>query len=247
VEIIDLISAHGTARIASKGAHLMSVRLAGRELLWLSDQAETQATTPGTAVRGGVPVCFPWFGTDPQGRPAHGFARTVEWRLAERSADRAVFALDDDGASRALWPHRFHAELAVRLDDAVHIMFTVANTDETPFTFTYALHSYFAVDAARPVEVDALVTVNGHLDEIYQNVPDLLTVRDAGGRIDVDARNMTSAVVWNPGPNTMPDVGERWREFVCVERGRVGAAAVTVAPGGTYQASLRGRRERREV
>jgi len=205
----------------------------------VSTKAAEQAISPGTAVRGGVPVCFPWFGKDPDGRPAHGFARNVDWRLAERSAERAVFALEDDVASRALWPHRFRAELAVRLDDAVNIAFTVANTDDTPFTFTYALHSYFAADATRAVDVEGLVTVDGYLDEIFQDVPDLLTVRDAGSRIDVDAHDMTSAVVWNPGPNTMPDVGEQWREFVCVERGRVGPAAVSVAPGEVYQASLR--------
>ena len=237
--IIELASEHGTARVCSKGAHVMDVRLHDRPLLWLSTSAEEQAVTPATAIRGGVPVCFPWFGKDPEGRPAHGFARTVDWRPTEHTADRAVFALDDDAASRALWPHRFHAELAISLDDAVHIALTVTNTDDTPFTFTYALHSYFAADATRAITVDGLVTVDGPIDTIFQNVPDRLVVRDDDRQITIDAPDMTSAIVWNPGPNTVPDIGEQWREFVCVERGRVGPAAVTLAPDTTYTASMR--------
>jgi glucose-6-phosphate 1-epimerase len=98
-------------------------------LVWLSPLAREQAEVPGQAVRGGVPVCFPWFGRR-HGMPAHGFARNRDWHLADRSPDRVVFTLDDDDETRALWPHRFHAELALHLDDAINFDFTVTNRDD---------------------------------------------------------------------------------------------------------------------
>lgn len=265
MEIVEIGSPNGTARIATKGAHVMDVRLDGRDLLWLSTAAEKQAVTPGVAVRGGVPVCFPWFGKwhgdGPAGLPQHGFARTSDWRVAERSADRAVFTLDDDDATRALWPHRFHAELEVTVGDGLDFAFRVTNTDETPFTFTYALHSYFTADLSAPIPVDGLdgrartdnadggtgvqdgpLVVDGYLDASFQQAPDELVIRAGDHVVTVDARDMSSAVVWNPGPNTMPDVGDQWPEFVCVERGRVGTAAVSLAPGDRYTGSLALRR-----
>jgi D-hexose-6-phosphate mutarotase len=256
VEIIELTSAYGRARVCDKGAHVMDAEFGGVPLLWLSPMADLQAGTPGTAIRGGVPVCFPWFGKDPAGGPAHGFARITPWRLADRSADRAVFALDDDEATRRLWPHPFHAELTIGLDDALTFTFSVMNTGRDDMTFTYALHGYFAAALADGVRVDGLdgltrsdlgmpstqagpVVVDGYVDGIFQNAPSRVLLHAGERTVTVDARDMSSAVVWNAGPNEMPDIRDGWRDYVCVERGRVGAAGPVVAAGETYTATMR--------
>jgi glucose-6-phosphate 1-epimerase len=256
MEIVEIRSDHGSARISSKGAHVLTAVLARGPLLWLSPQGESQAATPGAAVRGGVPVCFPWFGRHPDGRPAHGFARNVEWRVAERAADRVVFALDDDAATMALWPHRFHAELAIRVDDRLRFGFAVTNTDATPFACTYALHSYLSAPVSPELRVDGLdgcarhedgqppvrqtgpVPVGGAIDALFDGVPDTIVLRGTGDTIVVEAQDLPSAVVWNPGSGALPDVGDQWRDFACVERGRIGAAAVRLAPGETHRTSM---------
>jgi glucose-6-phosphate 1-epimerase len=272
VEIIELVSGDARARVCSKGAHVMDAEFGGVPLLWLSPMASLQAETPGVAIRGGVPLCFPWFGKDPWGGPAHGFARNRDWRLADRSAGRAVFALDDDAETRELWPHPFHAELTVRLDSVLTFTFEVTNTGIDDAPFTYALHSYFAaapadgtaaqddhVHPGRPpgAAVHGLdgcirtettggtstqegdIIVDGYVDAIFQQVPPSVAVSGAGSTIQVYSDDMTSAIVWNPGPNAMPDIRDGWREFVCVERGRVGPAGVVLPPGATYAATMR--------
>lgn len=236
MEIIELTSDDASARVAARGAQVLDAGLRGVPLLWLSPLVLDQVQNPGQAVRGGVPVCFPWFGRR-QGMLAHGFARNRDWRLAERSSDRVVFALDDDDETRALWPHRFHAELALRLDEALNFDFTVTNRDDAAFTFTYALHSYFAV--TEPDGVDGLDGFTIPIDAVFERAPDRLVLRGADRRITIESRNMASAVVWNPGPNDVPDIGEEWRDFVCVERGNIGAAAVTLDPDQRHTASMR--------
>jgi glucose-6-phosphate 1-epimerase len=249
---IELTSAHGRAVVTRRGAQVLETILDGYPLLWLS----AHAPAAGAPIRGGIPVCFPWFGRHPAGFPAHGFARITDWQPVEQSTDRIVYALDDTEHTRTMWPHHFHAELAVRVDDALTLDFTVDNTGAVPFRFTYALHSYLAVDALSASVVDGLdgrvriddgrrttqdgpVRLDRSIDAIFEESGDRLTLREGARRTTVDADGMTSAVIWNPGTNTILDLGEDWRGFVCVERGRVGAAEVALAPGERHQASMR--------
>jgi D-hexose-6-phosphate mutarotase len=258
MDLIELASASGHARISRRGAQVLDASfLPDQRLVWLSPQAPSQAATPGVAVRGGVPVCFPWFGKHPQGLPSHGFARNRDWRVLEHATDRAVFALDDDAETLLLWPHRFHAEMTISLHDGLDFAFIVTNTDVAPFRFSYALHTYVAVDSSRECYVDGLdgrlrqeagqvtapqrgaVAVDNGIDAVFERAADHLVLRDGERSIAVDADGMTSAVIWNPGASDIPDIGDQWRDFVCVERGRIGSAAVTVDPGQSHTGSMR--------
>src|SRR5580765_2356640 len=100
---------HGTASIACQGAQLLSWAPAGQPpVVWLSPAARF---TAGKSLRGGAPVCWPWFGAHPSdaAKPAHGFARNVDWGIVEtarlRDATRIVLRLVPEAAQRALWPH----------------------------------------------------------------------------------------------------------------------------------------------
>ena len=247
--MIALSSASGRAEVSSYGGQVLVAEWDGEPLLWLqSPDAE-----PGKAIRGGVPICFPWFGPGPEGLPQHGFARTSEWAVVSHASDRVVLALDDDAATRALWPHRFHAEIEVALGSTLDLTFTVTNPGDEAIRFTYALHSYFAVASAPDAQVHGVeghrrddvggatstqngpVIVGSGLDAIFEDVPDRVVLWDGDRRIAVDAPGEPNAIVWNPGA----EFGERWTEFVCVERGRVRDAAVTLAPGERHTASVR--------
>ena len=137
-----------------QGAHIAEWQPAGQSpVLWMSDRALYQA---GKALRGGVPICFPWFGAhaEHKNHPAHGFARTTDFeyqgaRLDERGRTELEFLLEDDAATYALFPHAFEARLRVAFGETLGIAFSVTNRGSEPFTFEEALHSYFHVADVR--------------------------------------------------------------------------------------------------
>ncbi|WP_374535450.1 D-hexose-6-phosphate mutarotase [Chitinimonas taiwanensis] len=256
MSLIELVSAHGRARISPQGAQVLDAELDGRPLLWLSPLADF---TPGKAVRGGVPLCFPWFGKHPQGLPAHGFARNQRWTVLEQSASQVRLALEDNAETRALWPHAFRLELTLQLDQALDFTFRVENRDALPIQFSYALHSYFAVTDLHGSLVQGLdgclrrelahvtmpqpgaVRLVEPIDAVFELAPAVLQLQEGPRQVLIEAESMRSAVVWNPGPaaEAVADIGVHWPEYVCVERGNIGAAAITLAAGEVHQASMR--------
>ena len=163
------------ARIALQGAQLLSFQPHGQpDWLFLSPRARFQ---PGQAVRGGVPVCWPWFGPDPdgRGRPAHGFARQSLWALREAAHEadgstRLAFVLRDDAATRALWPHAFELLLVMHLGQSLRLTLSTRNTGDAPLRFTEALHSYFAVEHIEGAQVLGLER-SAYLDQVPGAAP----------------------------------------------------------------------------
>lgn len=226
-----------SALISLYGGQVLSYRPAsGEELLFLSPQAEYR---PGKAIRGGIPVCWPWFGPDPDGldRPAHGFARTSLWRLtAARTDDQGTeitLTLPADDDTRALWPQAFSLTLVIRVGAQLQLSLTTCNLDARPFTISQALHSYLAVGDVARVGLSGLtgtryldkldegrchhqqtaLQVNGPVDRIYQAAPGL-TLDDPvlGRRIQIRPDGSGSTVVWNPwidGAARLSDLGDR--------------------------------------
>lgn len=188
----------------------------------------SSAWRPGKAIRGGVPLCFPWFGPHPSDakRPQHGFARTALWSLKDsrRDADggaEARLSLHDSEATRTLWPHSFTAELTVRAAEELSLTLDVTNPGEAPFTFGAALHTYFAVSDVRQVSIRGLehtdyldkvddgkrkqegadsLRFSGEIDRIYLNTLATCTIDDPGWsrRIVIRKQGSRSTVVWNP-------------------------------------------------
>jgi len=217
-----LRSPHG--EVTPHGAHVLRWRKDGREVLFVSPRSKFE---PGQAIRGGIPVCFPWFGDDPEGkgRPAHGFARRVAWRLVEEEhapdALRVAFELTDDDSTRALWPHRFSARLTARLGPVLDLAFTVTNTDTRPFRYEEALHTYLAVGDVRQVALRGLEGARyrdktragaiGHegaeplrfteeTDRTYHGIESVCTLQDPvlGRTLEITKCDARSTVVWTP-------------------------------------------------
>ena len=143
------------ARVFAHGAQVASWMPVGqRPVLFLSSRS---AFAPGKAIRGGVPLCMPWFGArtdDPrpsgQASPAHGIARTRSWRVERVGVDGAgrvhvELTLPMDDETRALWPWPLSAVLKVSLGDTLELALQVRNTGVEAFDLEAALHSYLEV------------------------------------------------------------------------------------------------------
>lgn len=204
--VVDVDNAHATARIALHGAQVLSFRPIGAaaDLLFMSERAIYQ---PGKAIRGGAPVCWPWFGADPQGlgRGSHGLARTRVWDLRRTAAlpggeTWLEFGLKDSAETQAVWPHAFDLTLAITVGATLQLALTTRNTGASPFSITQALHTYLAVGDIAHTTVLGLegcryidkakgaggavkqqagaVHIGGEVDRIYTDAPASLAVID---------------------------------------------------------------------
>ena len=220
-------------QIARQGAHILGWQTSGGvEQLYLSPKTARDGRTP---IRGGVPICFPQFnqrvlGTTPT--PKHGFARNLPWKLESKDnlakQAQATFTLGDSAETRAHWPYAFEAGLQVRLAPGqLSIKFAVTNTDEQPWSFALALHSYFRVDdiakaylmglkqqsywdaALHPqdtqissLQKEAQLHVTGNVDRVYA-APAGPVVLQRGTRSKAlqisQSKSLSEIVVWNPG------------------------------------------------
>jgi glucose-6-phosphate 1-epimerase len=269
LDVVELETAASTAAIALQGAQVLSfVPRGGADRLWVSERARWAA---GVALRGGIPLCFPWFGPHPteRGFPAHGFARTRVWRLAnvaelDDGRVRATLALDADGATKALFPYPFEARLMVTVGDELSLAFEVTNPGAVGFDYELALHSYFAVPdvaaiaieglsgsefvdkvagGARRREGEAPVRIAGEVDRIYDSGGPVTLVEPSGARLRIESAGAGSTVVWNPAPAKTATLGdmapEGYRRFVCIETGALGDRRITLAPGARHALTVR--------
>jgi D-hexose-6-phosphate mutarotase len=223
-------SAHITApaaeaRVYLHGAHVTHHQPAGQPpLLFLSTRSRF---APGVAIRGGVPIVFPWFGAR-AGHPTspdHGFARVTEWAVAsvERIPDGAAItlALEASDATRALWPHEFRLSYRVQVGTALDLTLDVENRSKAAFTFEEALHTYLFVGDVREASVSGLEDASyidktdgmkrktlgpgpfrpsAETDRVVPATHAACSVTDPvlGRRLIVDKRNSATTVVWNP-------------------------------------------------
>lgn len=225
----------------------------GRPLLYLSP-----LNTPGTAVRGGVPVCFPQFaGRGPLAK--HGFARLLAWDLCETGAADALHLRL--AQARPEWPQGYQLDLLARIEDrALDLQLTVTNTGSQPWAFTGALHTYLRVDDVAQVTLqglencvheDALAGGAVHreaqgpdlsrpIDRVYRDVPGPVQVGGAAPPLRLVQEGFTDVVVWNPGTEgrsaDLPatDVPH----MLCVEAAVV-SRPVRLAPGDRWHGRQR--------
>ncbi len=213
-----LISIYGGQVLAFQPKH------ANNDLLFLSKLAYYQ---PGKAIKGGVPICWPWFGPDPEGlnRPAHGFMRNRLWEVVETTQTaegdtRVVLGLSDTAETQSIWPRAFVLHLEITIGESLNLAMITRNTGSQAFTITQAFHTYFSVGDISQVTVLGLentqyidkvndnqqinqtdaVTINSEVDRIYLDVGNELIIQDAAlkRRIRITSKGNRTAVVWNP-------------------------------------------------
>jgi glucose-6-phosphate 1-epimerase len=204
--MMEIDNALARATITPHGGQVLSYqpKTASDDLLFVSERAYFGQ---GQEIKGGVPICWPWFGRDPEdkGRVIHGFARFMPWTLlgcASRSdgSTWVSFSLADDASSCALWPHAFALRVEIGIGSTLTVALTTYNPAETPCRITQGLHAYFKVgDATRLtvrglegcryidkavgagdaiIQQDGVVTVSAEVNRIYEDVPASLTIDD---------------------------------------------------------------------
>lgn len=263
VKVVRIIHEKATAGIALHGGHVVSFTPAGKEdLIWMSEKAIFDGKA---ALRGGIPVCWPWFGRI--AAPAHGFARTAEWELVEhRENDNGVIvelALFPTEETHDIWPHMFDARLMVEISDQLKVTLKITNIDDAEWTFSGALHTYLNVGDIKqaqttgmgPEYIDSLkegeicqggdvLQLTDTIDRVYTQPEAQILVKDAvlNRTLSVENQGHNSAVLWNPwatGAQGMGDMADNGYEtMLCVES-TVHAPSIkqgkTLQPGETHE------------
>jgi D-hexose-6-phosphate mutarotase len=224
--MLRLSGAHSSLEVASQGAHVCSWQLHhGEPVLFMSPKSHF---LKGKAIRGGVPVIFPWFGKreDDPTAPQHGFGRVANWKQTRGEVDQngaavAEFQLKDNDSTRKSWPFSFTAKLTIEGQTQLRITLEIQNTDSKPFTFGAGLHSYFCVSDIERIKILGLegteyidqvaanavrkqpnyaITFDGELDRIYFDTDATCVIHDPGNerRIVIAKSGSKSTVVWNP-------------------------------------------------
>jgi len=255
---LEISNNSACARIAMQGAHLFHYERVGeRPLLWLSS---TSFLTQGKAIRGGIPICWPWFGKHPEKPklPQHGFARNVTWDLVKAketnpASTEITLQLRDSEQSLRLWPYRFTLLLQVTIAETLRLRLTTTNCNNTSFVLSAALHSYFAVSDIGEIFVQGLedtryfdaltkeehiqqdaVRINEEVDRVYQDVHNPLVLHDRDRIVHINAAGSSSAVVWNPWQAKscrMVDMpDDGYKTMLCIETANALEDARTLGP-----------------
>lgn len=252
------------AVISLQGAQLMAFRPFGqREMLWVSPKCSLQAGQP---IRGGIPLCVPWFGPSADGSMLHGFGRIMEWSLVavescSNGESRIALELASDASVSALWPHAFRFRLEIVAGSTLKLALSAENRSATAAPFEFAFHTYFAVPNVADARVAGLegltyidktdnrarkaqhgeVAIAALTDRVYLDAPAMQTLKTTDGNVQIES-DAKCAVVWNCWTNdgNMADIGEgNHIGFICVERCDVADRAVSIPAGGKYQMSMR--------
>ena len=233
--IAEVANHHALANIALQGAHVATFQPRGEEpVIWLSPYAKF---APGKSIRGGVPICWPWFGphkTDSK-LPGHGYARTVPWEVLETRAltDGSTllrFGLIESDATRAQWPHPSTVELEVTVGKALRVVLITTNAGDTAFELGEALHTYFQIsdvekttirglencayldkvqDFAHCTQKDGII-IESEVDRVYINTAADCVIEDKGLKraIRIAKQGSMSTVVWNPWTEKADKMGD---------------------------------------
>jgi glucose-6-phosphate 1-epimerase len=261
--LVKAVVSHGgmSGELFLQGAQITAWQPAGaRPVIFTSSHA---VFAPGKAIRGGVPVIFPWFGPHPSDphAPQHGLARTAAWDLekAEQTAGGVSLEL-------SLAIEGFALTYRVAFGGDLRVSLAARNTAASTATFEEALHTYFAVSEIERAAISGLeasgfidktdamrrrppagvpLTLAKETDSVYLDVPGGLAITDPGWgrRIVIAKTGAASTIVWNPWPEkaaAMADLGaDNWHGFVCVETGNVADDRVTIAAGATHEMTTR--------
>ena len=218
------------------GAHVVSYQPADAvPVLWMSEKSMFQDNEP---IRGGIPVCWPWFGPDPNGKfGGHGYARVPRWQLtnvcqAPSGESSVVMELTEKSVDAKFAPQPFKLELVVTLGSALVVALKISNTGSSDLAYSGALHSYFNVADAAAIRVEGLdnceyadkvlnvescqegaVVIDREIDRVYRGTSGIVRVVDPvfNRVIRIAKSGSNSTVVWNPWidkSKRMPDFGD---------------------------------------
>lgn len=232
---ITVSNKYADADICLYGAHVTSFRPhRAMEILWMSPDSSFEVGKP---IRGGIPVCFPWFGphkTDPE-KPQHGFARLMYWDVVKTESGATgettvVLQLRSSEETKAYWPHEFRAEMTIVVGKTLEVKLKVTNPSDEPLEYTCALHSYYSLSdignvsleglqgtayynqlsGENDVQNEELLQIQEPLTRHYLGTETPVVIADSAfrRRIKVDKTGSKVTTVWNPGAETCAKIGD---------------------------------------
>ncbi|KFE46633.1 aldose epimerase [Pseudomonas syringae] len=208
------------------------------------------------AIRGGVPVCWPWYGRHPSEGvwPAHGWARLLDWKLIDSRESDAGVSLH---WRLQLWD--WQADLHAELGQGMELRLTTRHQDSEPCQFSQALHAYWRISDVQEVALEGLDGAQGYDQLSRQACQQEGDLRVAGGcqrvfdhtgplqlqdqawqrRLGIDTGDSANTVIWHPGNRPLMGVaGSEAGGFVCVEAASGGSESLSLAPGERAELSL---------
>ncbi len=238
-EYLVIQNGFGTAKVALQGAHLFAYQATDKTpLFWVSETAYYQENK---AIRGGIPICWPWFGPHPTEStlPQHGFARNSKWQIASwhenQKQSTVVMRLSK------VWEYAYELTLTITLSKKLELSLKTTNQDTKSFEISQALHSYFDISDIAKTTVIGLessnyfdqlskttqtqkevIVFNQEIDRVYFHYDNhTIEIDDGNRKIRILSSGSTSTVVWNPWiekSSNMADVHNAgYKEFICVE------------------------------
>ncbi|MBZ0067370.1 MAG: dihydroxy-acid dehydratase [Thiobacillus sp.] len=232
----DIDNHGGRATICLQGAHVVSFRPKSQQepVVWVSDAAKF---APGKSIRGGAPVCWPWFGAHASEAsfPAHGFARTVPWtvvgsRKRNDAKTELTLQLADSEQTRKQWPHATRLTLTVIVGDKLELQLATTNLGDQSMQIGEALHTYLQISDVGSVKITGLegctfhdkvdnfarkkqsgaIALKSEVDRVYVNTPAACVIEDAGlnRRIRIAKTGSLSTIVWTPWTEKAGQMGD---------------------------------------
>ncbi|MCW0483412.1 D-hexose-6-phosphate mutarotase [Gaoshiqia sediminis] len=232
---LTISNKYADADICLYGGHVTSFRPhKTMDLLWMSPDSMFEVGKP---IRGGIPVCFPWFGphkSDPQ-KPQHGFARLMYWNVAETATTptgetRVRLQLSSSEETKNYWPFDFEAELDITVGSKLNVLLKVTNTSNESFEFGSALHTYFylsgienigieglqgttyynQLNPGNEVQEEAVLHIREALTRHYLDTEAAVVISDPvfRRRILVEKTGSKVTTVWNPGKEACATIGD---------------------------------------
>ena len=240
IPVVEIKNEQASATISLQGAHVLSWKpLDENDVIWLSTDATFAA---GKSVRGGIPICWPWFGAHESNAsfPAHGFARTVLWQVTETKKlsdgeTQITFRLHTDQLDEALqqmWPQSTIAEYRLTIAKTLSLELTTYNQSDETLTIGQALHTYFNIEDISNTTVNGLedktylnktdgfnskvqtgaVVINAEVDRVYLDTADDVTIDNNKRKIVINKQGSHSTVVWNPWKDVAEKMGDLGEE-----------------------------------
>ena len=259
LEYINVASEFCSAKIFLQGAQLTEFTPAGKKpLIWVSSEEDYQE---GKSVRGGMPICWPWFGVNSNPDwPIHGVARTSLWRADEVTEQdeqiKVSLTLPMAQVDESYWPHKSKLKVEFVLTTKLEVRLTTTNLSNQTITFTQALHTYFPTPAIAETQVDGLqgskyiefgegpfdqnelVGFARETDMVYTQAADTQRIITPDGIIEVGRENSSSCVLWNPWIEKSKRLSnfadDEYHTMLCLEAANVMDDSAVVAPGESH-------------
>jgi D-hexose-6-phosphate mutarotase len=234
--VAEIANTHSSASICLQGGHVMSwqPKHTSTPVIWLSKLAKL---VPGKSIRGGAPVCWPWFGAHASEAsfPGHGYARTVPWEVSttrplDDGSTEIGLTLVESDATRALWPYASRAEILINVGKTLKISLTTRNLGDVDFVIGEALHTYLQIGDIGEVRVLGLqgceyvdkvagsarqqqtgaITFSGETDRVYVNSEAECLIEDSRlqRRIRIAKIGSHSTIVWTPWTEKADKMGD---------------------------------------